>query len=164
MPLSIKQKSFGLFGWLFLAFATSAIGAIASINAGDFYQELVRPEWSPPGWLFGPVWTALYAMMAVSAWLVWRKNGFSAARFALSLFLVQLAVNALWSWLFFMWRLGGIAFADIILLWVLIVSTIFLFWRYSKIAALLLAPYLAWVSFAAALNFSIWQMNPALLG
>ena len=162
--LSKKKQIPGLFGWLILVFSASALGAIASISANDFYQELIRPSWAPPGWVFGPVWSTLFAMMGISAWLVWRENGFAKAGGPLSIFLCQLAVNALWSWLFFAWRLGSIAFAEILLLWLLIVATIFLFWRVSKIAALLLGPYLAWVSFAAVLNYSVWQLNPALLG
>jgi len=153
----------GLIAWLLLVFAISAIGAFASISASDFYQEITRPSWAPPGWLFGPVWSTLYAMMGVSAWLVWRDRGFSGASDALVVFFSQLAINALWSWLFFVWRLGGIAFAEILLLWLLIATTIFLFWRINKIAAALLIPYLAWVSFAAALNFSVWQLNPQML-
>lgn len=154
----------GLIGWLLLVFATSAIGAIASISASDFYQELLRPSWAPPGWLFGPMWTTLYALMGVSAWLVWKQGGFAKSGGPLIIFLSQLAVNALWSWLFFAWRLGSIAFAEILLLWLLIAATIFLFWRISKVAAVLLIPYLAWVSLATALTYSVWQLNPTLLG
>ncbi|HET7649612.1 MAG TPA: TspO/MBR family protein, partial [Gammaproteobacteria bacterium] len=94
----------------------------------------------------------------------WRRQGFRAARIALSLFLLQLAFNALWSWLFFAWHLGAAAFADIVLLWVLIVATLVAFWRHSRAAGALLVPYLLWVSFALALNYSIWQLNPTLLG
>jgi len=125
--------------------------------------ELARPAWAPPGWLFGPVWTALYLMMGIAAWLVWRGHGFSRARFALLLFGVQLTVNALWTWLFFVWRQGGWAFVEILLLWVLIVATMIAFWRLQRLAALVLLPYLAWVSFATALTWSIWKLNPGLL-
>jgi len=102
--------------------------------------------------------------MGIAAWLVWRTGGFRASRSALTLFLVQLAVNALWSWLFFAWHRGGLAFADIVLLWLLIVATIVSFWRVRPLAGALLIPYLLWVSFAAALNFSVWQLNPRVLG
>jgi len=102
--------------------------------------------------------------MGIAAWLVWRTGGFRANRSALTLFLVQLAVNALWSWLFFAWHRGGLAFADIVLLWLLIVATFVSFWRVSPLAGALLIPYLLWVSFAAALNFSVWQLNPQVLG
>ena len=160
-----KNKQFiGLLAWLTASFIAAAIGAAASIQAGSFYSQLVRPDWAPPPDIFGPVWTVLYALMGIAAWLVWRIGGFRAARTALTLFLVQLAVNALWSWLFFGWHLGALAFVDILVLWVLIVSTMVAFWRISPLAGALLVPYLLWVSFAAALNFSVWQLNPQLLG
>jgi tryptophan-rich sensory protein len=154
----------GLAGWLLIAFLAATIGATASISARDFYAEMARPSWAPPGSVFGPVWTALYAMMGVAAWLVWRAQGLSGAGAALLLFVVQLAVNALWSWLFFGWRQGALAFVDILVLWVLIAATIALFGRVSRVAAALLVPYLAWVTFASFLNFSIWRLNPGLLG
>lgn len=149
-----------LAGWLLLVSAAGAIGAAASRSAGEFYVQLTRPAWAPPAELFGPVWTFLYALMAVSAWLIRRSYGFGKARGALSLFLVQLALNALWSWLFFGWHLGAWAFADIVVLWVLIVATTIAFWRLRPLAGALLIPYLIWVSFAAALNFSVWRLNP----
>lgn len=102
--------------------------------------------------------------MGVSAWLVWRAQGLAGARGALGLFVIQLAVNALWTWLFFVWRLGAVAFGEILLLWLLIGANIALFARFSRFAALLLAPYLAWVSFACALTFATWRLNPGLLG
>lgn len=164
MSLPRNQQVFGLIGWLVLSFITAAVGSAASIQAASFYAELIRPEWSPPGSVFGPVWTLLYTLMGISAWLVWRVNGFSRAVIALTLFLSQLALNALWSWLFFYWQLGGVAFAEIILLWFFIAFTLAAFWRIHKLAAVLLIPYLLWVSFAALLNFSLWQLNPQLLG
>src|SRR3546814_2570976 len=124
------------------SFIAAAIGSAASIQAGPFYTQLVRPGWAPPPDIFGPGWTVLYALMGIAAWLVWRVGGFRAARAALTLFLVQLAVNALWSWLFFGWHLGALAFADIVLLWVLIVATLIAFWRIRPIAGALLIPYL----------------------
>lgn len=163
-PGSTRRQALGLLGWLVAAFCAAALGGLASAGAGEFYRELARPPWAPPGWLFGPVWSVLYALMAVAAWLVWRVRGFAGARGALAMFVVQLAANALWSWLFFAWRMGGAAFAEIVLLWVLIVATIALFWRVSKVAAVLLLPYLAWVSFASVLAYATWQLNPALLG
>ena len=146
------------------SFIAAAIGSAASIQAGSFYTQLVRPDWAPPPDIFGPVWTVLYALMGIAAWLVWRVAGFRAARTALTLFLVKLAVNALWSWLFFGWHLGAVAFADIVLLWVLIVATLIAFWRIRPIAGALLIPYLLWVSFASALNYAVWQLNPQILG
>ncbi len=158
------QQALGLVGWLLASFAAAAVGAIASSNAGGFYQQLVQPAWAPPASWFGPVWTVLYALMAVAAWLVWRQGGFRHAGGALLLFVVQLAVNALWTWLFFSWRLGMLAFVEIILLWLLIVMTMVAFRRVNQTASILLLPYLLWVSFAAALNYALWQANPQVFG
>lgn len=163
LPASASRQAIGLAGWLLLAFATAAIGALASADAGAFYGQLARPAWAPPGWLFGPVWSALYALMALAAWWVWRARGFSGARNALVLFMAQLAANALWSWLFFVWRQGGLAFAEVLLLWCMVLATVVSFWRISTLAAALLMPYLAWVTFASALTFSVWRLNPGLL-
>jgi len=164
VTLPKNQQVLGLVGWLLVSFAAAAIGSAASIQAGPFYAQLVRPEWAPPASVFGPVWTVLYALMGIAAWLVWRIDGFRGARTALTLFLVQLAVNALWSWLFFAWHLGAASFADIVVLWVLIVATMITFWRISRLAAALLVPYLLWVSFASVLNYYMWQLNPQILG
>jgi len=161
---SRKTQILGLIVWFVISFAASAIGAVASIQASSFYGQLTQPAWAPPASVFGPVWTILYAFMAVAAWLVWRSGGFRANCTALTFFLVQLAVNGLWSWLFFTWHLGAIALADIAVLWLLVVGTMATFWRVSKPAAALLLPYLLWISFAAALNFSVWQLNPQVLG
>jgi translocator protein len=149
--------------WLALCALAGAVGAIASRDAADFYAQLIKPPWAPPARVFGPVWTVLYASMAVAAWLVWRERGWARARGALGLFVVQLAVNAAWSWLFFAWHRGALAFADIVLLLVLLVATLVAFARVRRIAAWLLVPYLAWVCFAAALNWSVWRLNPQLL-
>jgi tryptophan-rich sensory protein len=153
----------GLLGWLLLCFAAGAVGAIASADAASFYGQLKRPHWAPPAWLFAPVWTCLYGMMAVSAWLVWRAHGFGRARTALVLFVVQLAANALWTWIFFDWQLGAAAFAEILVLWALLMATIVSFWRLHVLAAVLLLPYLAWITFASALTLSTWWLNPGLL-
>ena len=162
---SRQHQFYGLAGWLFLVFAAAAIGAAASAEAGAFYAQLVRPQWAPPAWLFGPVWSVLYLLMAIAAWLVWRIHGFHNARVAFMLFLTQLAANALWTWLFFAWRQGGLALFEMLVLWCLIVLTLISFWRLRvRVAAILLTPYLAWVTFAAVLNFSIWRLNPDLLG
>lgn len=162
---SRPHPTLGLVAWLALCFASSGIGALASVNARSFYADLVRPVWAPPGWVFGPVWSSLFLAMAVAAWLVWRVPRPSKGRsVALGLFVVQLAANALWSWLFFAWHLGGAAFAEVLLLWLLVASTLVAFWRVKPIAGWLLVPYLAWVGFAAALNYTLWQHNPSLLG
>jgi benzodiazapine receptor len=163
-PMPKPKQVLGLVAWLVVTFMAAGIGSAASINADPFYRQLVRPAWAPPPSIFGPVWTALYALMGVAAWWVWRSGGFRAARTALSVFLVQLAVNALWSWLFFGWHLGALAFADIVLLWALIVATLIAFWRVRPLAGAFLMPYLLWVSFAAVLNYRVWQLNPQLLG
>jgi tryptophan-rich sensory protein len=160
---SASRQFIGLLAWVALSFTAAAIGAVASADAGAFYQQLVRPGWAPPQWLFAPVWTVLYALMGVAAWLVWRAHGFRQTRAALAIFIVQLGVNALWSWVFFVWREGALAFAEVLLLWCLIVITAALFRRLHAVAAWLLLPYLAWVTFAAALTFSTWRLNPDLL-
>lgn len=160
----IRRQVLGLVAWLLVAFAASAIGAFASVQAREFYGEVIQPAWAPPGWIFGPVWTVLYALMGVAAWLVWRSGGFRANRAALGSFLVQLALNALWSWLFFAWRLGGWAFAEIVALLVAIAITLVLFWRARPVAGALLIPYLLWVAFACVLSYSVWQLNPERLG
>lgn len=162
MSSSVRLR--GLIGWLALAFVAAALGGLGSVNAPDFYSQLVLPEWAPPAWLFGPVWTLLYLMMGLASWLVWRVASFDAARLALLLYLVQLALNTLWSWLFFAWQNGLLAFIEIIFLWLLILATLMTFSRISKTAALLLVPYLFWVTFAAALAWNCWQLNPELLG
>lgn len=161
---SRRKQTVGLAGWLILTFAAAALGAVASAQAGTFYLNLVRPEWAPPGWLFAPVWTLLYLMMAIAAWLVWRDHGFGRGGAALTLFVLQLAANALWTWLFFVWQQGALAFAEVLLLWALIAATLIAFRRLHLVAAILLLPYLAWVSFASVLTYATWQLNPGILG
>lgn len=160
-----KQKQVaGLVVLLGIVFVTAAIAAVASIHAGPFYTGLSRPGWAPPPAIFGPVWTLLYALMAVAAWLVWRVAGFRAAKPALTLFFVQLALNGLWSWIFFAWHRGALALLDIAILLVVVVATAVAFWRTKPLAGALLVPYILWVSFACALNYSVWQLNPQVLG
>ncbi|WP_439449646.1 TspO/MBR family protein [Stenotrophomonas sp. ATs4] len=158
-----STQSMGLLGWVAITFAAAALGAWASTSAASFYATLALPSWAPPASVFGPVWTLLYAMMAIAAWLVWRERGWRGARPALSFYLLQLAINALWSWLFFGWKLGALAFIEILVLLVLVCATIVAFARIRRMAALMLLPYLAWISFACALNFWVWQANPAAL-
>lgn len=162
--MSRSKQIVGLLGWLILSFAASAVGALASVRAASFYQQLAQPSWAPPASVFGPVWLVLYALMGVAAWLVWREGGWRRQRAALAFFVLQLAVNALWSWLFFAWQHGAIAFANIVVLWLLLLVTITAFWRVRPLAGALLLPYLAWVTFAAALNYAVWQLNPQVLG
>ncbi len=149
--------------WILVSFIAAALGGLASANAGGFYLELARPAWAPPSWLFGPVWTILYILMGTAAWLVWRKVGWRSTNPALKLFMVQLALNALWTWLFFVWRLGALALGEILILWILILRTILEFRKVSPAAAWLLVPYLLWVGFATALTYALWRGNPLLL-
>lgn len=159
-----SRQVIGFLGWLALTAAAGALGSLASVRAPAFYAELVRPAWAPPASWFGPVWTTLYLLMAVAAWLVWRERDAPGRDRALVLFVVQLALNALWSWLFFGWRLGALAFVDVLLLFALIAATLAAFLRVRRVAGLLLVPYLLWVGFASALTWAVWQRNPGLLG
>lgn len=164
MPkVSASRQVLGLLGWLVLTFAAAGIGGVASSEAGAFYGQLARPSWAPPGWLFAPVWTVLYVLMGTAAWLVWRSHGFKEAGTALALFVIQLAANALWTWVFFVWHEGALAFVEIVVLWCLIAATIASFRRFSNVAAALLLPYFAWVTFATALAFATWRLNPHVL-
>lgn len=150
----------GLVVSILICFAAAGIGSLATTpQIPGWYANLAKPAWTPPGWIFGPVWTLLYLMMAVAAWLVWRQAGFAGAKLPLALFAIQLALNSLWSVLFFGLQNPGAAAVEIILLWAAILATMVTFWRRSRVAGGLLAPYLAWVSFAAVLNVAIWRMN-----
>lgn len=159
-----RREWWGLAGWGALCFGVAALGAVASVSAADFYGELDQPSWAPPAGVFGPVWSLLYALMAVAAWRVWRAPASGPRRLGIALFMVQLAVNALWSWLFFAWHMGGAALVDVTLLAGLIMATAAVFWRVSRLAAALMLPYLAWVGFATLLNAAVWQLNPDRLG
>jgi tryptophan-rich sensory protein len=144
---------------LFVVVSLSA-GMIGSqFPPGDWYRGLEKPSWNPPDFLFAPVWTLLYILMGVAVWLVWTRGEKGQRHLPLSVFAVQLVVNALWSWLFFGIRRPDLAFIDILVMWVLICATIVLFWKVKRSAGLLLIPYLAWVSFATALNFQLWRLN-----
>ena len=158
---SMASQGLGLVGWLAASFAAAALGALASVDAADFYAQLVKPPWAPPAWIFGRVWTILYALMGVAAWLVWRSP--APTRVALALFCAQLAANALWSWLFFGWRQGTWAAVEVLLLLALILATAWTFRRASFAAAMLLVPYALWVAFASVLTWSLWRSNPGLL-
>jgi benzodiazapine receptor len=133
---------------------------IANPGTSDWYANLDKPCFNPPGWVFGPVWTVLYVLMAVSAGLVWQTGlGERKVRIAMGLYLVQLFLNALWTPLFFGLEMPLLAFIDIVLLWAAIILTILAFFRVSKIAAALMLPYLGWTTFAAVLNFCLWYLN-----
>jgi tryptophan-rich sensory protein len=146
-----------LAGWVALTFCAPVLGVIS--QPGAWYDSLEKPSWNPPSWIFGPVWTTLYLMMAVAAWRVWQRGGWLAQRRPLTLYLVQLALNAIWSPLFFLMQRPDLALVDILLLWAALVLTLRAFWRVDTPAGLLLVPYLAWVSFATGLNLTLWQMN-----
>jgi translocator protein len=149
-----------LAGLLVVCFGVAALGSVFTSSAmPEWYMSLEKPAFNPPSWVFGPVWTLLYAMMAVAAWLVWREAGFDGATPALSMFFVQLALNLAWSGIFFGLREPGWAMLEILALWGAIVVTMVLFFRHSSVAGWLLAPYLLWVSFAAVLNAAIWRLN-----
>lgn len=157
--LSTRSQAVGLLGWLGVVFIVAAAGALASVNAASFYSQLDKPAWAPPGSAFGPVWSFLYTLMGLSAWLVWREKGNKPVIPALSLFIAQLLANGLWSWLFFAWHLGLASFVDVVVLLILIALTIAAFVKVSRVAALLMVPYLLWVCLASALTWSVWQGN-----
>jgi tryptophan-rich sensory protein len=150
----------GVVVWLAICFSAGAIGArFTGPAVASWYTGISKPSWTPPNSLFGPVWSALYLMMGLAAWLVWRRVGFSGAPGAMLLFGLQLVFNAGWSGIFFGLRRFDIAFVEIVILWVLILATAIAFWRHDARAGLLLLPYLAWVGYAGALNLAIWRLN-----
>ena len=135
-------------------------GYFTSTGTGSWYQTIKTPSWNPPNWVFGPVWTFLYILMGISLYLVWKKDlPAEEKRMAYTFFALQLLFNFCWSFIFFNQHRIGLAFLDIVVLWVCLLVTIFLFARVSNVAAWLLVPYISWVSFAAILNFTIWKLN-----
>lgn len=156
---STRASLLGLAGFAAAVTAAALVGVLSSTVTAAEYAALRQPSWAPPSWVFGPVWTALYAMIAVSGWLVWRRHGWRGARVELSFYLVQLVLNAAWTPLFFAAGLRGAALVDICLLVAALTATIVLFARRSRWAAALLVPYWAWTVFATALNLSVWRLN-----
>lgn len=155
-----RGRYLALGGFLVATFAAAAIGSAATFpNVTTWYPTLRRPTWTPPNWLFGPVWSFLYVTMAVAAWRVWRRTEAREARRTLGFYGLQLALNALWSVLFFGLRRPGIALVDIAALWCVLVGLQVRFARADRAAGWLWAPYVAWVSYAAALNAAIWYLN-----
>lgn len=150
-------QSLALIGWMALCFGAAAFGGL--FGPGEWYAQLRKPSWNPPNWIFGPVWTTLYIMMAVAAWRIWRFGGDSGRQKALGLFLVQLCLNAIWTPIFFGLKQPALAFADIVLLWLAIGATAVAFFRMDRAAGWLMVPYLVWVSFAAVLNAMLWRLN-----
>lgn len=153
-----STQAIGLVVSVILCFTAAAVGGLFT-DTGAWYQALEKPWWNPPDWVFAPVWTVLYLSMAIAAWLVWRRAGFRGGAAALGLFAVQLALNVAWSGIFFGLQSPGYALIEIVVLWAAIAATIAAFHRRSTAAAWLLGPYLVWVSFAAALNGTIWMLN-----
>ena len=144
-------------GFVAACFVAATTGAV--FRPGEWYEQLAKPSWRPPNWLFPPAWAVLYFFIALSGWLVWRAAGFSGAALPLTFYFLQLGLNAAWSPIFFGMRRPDLAFVEIVLLWAAIVATMIAFYPIDKMAAWLLLPYLAWVTFAAALNFSVWRLN-----
>jgi tryptophan-rich sensory protein len=155
-----KSDLTGLVVSILICFAVAGLGSLATNpEIPNWYQTIRKPAWTPPNWLFGPVWTLLYLAMAVAVWLVWKRAGWEANGGALWLFVIQLALNLAWSFIFFKFHNPAWAFVDIVFLWLAILVTIVRFAGISSAAALLLVPYLIWVTYAASLNFAIWRMN-----
>ncbi len=157
IDMTTTMEIAGAVGWLIVTFGAAAIGARFLPDA--WYRALKKPSWNPPDQVFGPVWTLLYLLMAAAAWLIWRKFGIAEAVVPLGFFILQLALNAGWSWLFFGRHEPRAAFIDLCLLWVTILITLILFLGRVALAGVLLLPYLAWVSFAGALNWTVWKLN-----
>ena len=140
--------------------AAQGLGAwLTSRSVGTWYPTLVKPAWTPPDWIFGPVWTLLYLLMAVAAWLVWRERARHPVGPALTLYVVQLILNVAWSGLFFGLQDPAAGLLGIGVLWVAIVATMTAFWRACRLAAWLLTPYAIWVSYAVALSWTLWRLN-----
>lgn len=157
---AVFEQTMTFIGALVVCFGAAALGAAAtSSSVTGWYREIVKPAWTPPDWVFGPVWTTLYLMMSISVWLVWRSAGWKKSLTAMVWFAVQLALNTLWSVIFFGLRSPGWAFAEILLLAASIAVTISCFRHHSRPASLLLLPYFGWSCFAVALNFTIWRLN-----
>ena len=154
----MRSTVVGLILWVAASLTAGLIGS--QFMPGEWYASLVKPAWTPPNAVFGPVWTVLYVLMGIAAWLVWLKAGFSGATAPLVLFIVQLGLNALWSYLFFGMHQPMLAFFEIVILWIMILLTLIYFWRVRPVAGALLLPYLRWVGFASALNFQLWRLNP----
>lgn len=160
-PRNRRRSLVGLAAFLGVAFVAMIVGGLAtSIGMGSWYQTLPKPFWTPPDWVFGPVWTVLYAMMGIAAWLVWRQAGLRGAAVGLGLFFVQLVVNVLWPVLFFAFQEFGWAALDIVALLLLILATTRAFLDHSRTAALLLLPYAVWVGYAASITIAVWFMQP----
>ncbi len=159
-PPSPKQRFLGVLIAVLVTLCAGLVGNLLGADAiATWYASLEKPSWNPPNWIFGPVWTILYVLMGIAAYLVWEKTKDSSRRAALVVYGVQLFLNALWSIIFFTFKQPAIAFGEIVIMWITILATIILFWRIRPLAAALLLPYIAWVTFASVLNFAVWQLN-----
>ena len=153
-----RKRSIGaLVIFLVISFIPALLGSMFRPDA--WYEGLVKPALNPPNWIFGPVWTCLYAIMGISAWIVWLQRQTVPVQAAFVLFGIQLLLNGFWTYIFFGLKNPGFAFAEILMLWVAIACTLAAFWQKSRSAGLLLIPYLLWVSFAVYLNFELWRLN-----
>jgi tryptophan-rich sensory protein len=155
-PRTAPAQVIGLVGFGIAVAAVALFGALAVMGTGQEYATLERPAWAPPSSVFGPVWTVLYLLISVAGWLVWRRTGLGRE---LVPYAVQLVLNAAWTPLFFGGGQYGWALVDLVVLWFAIAVTVLMFWRVSRLAAVLLLPYWLWVTYAGALNAAIWVMN-----
>ena len=157
MTVSRRRDVFGLAAFVVMCFGVSLLGGRAAQPAlAHWYPELSKPDWTPPVWLFGPIWTLLYPMLAVAGWLAWREG---RSRGGTLLFLLQMTLNAVWPWIFFAERRLGFALVCAVALWLAVTATLVAYWRVSRTASVLLLPDLAWLGFAAGLTAAIWWMN-----
>ena len=158
--LGSERRLLGLALWIGVCFSAAAVGNwLGGGGIDDWYPSLVKPSWTPPGWIFGPVWTVLYILMGVAAWRIWYRFRWRGARVPLTLFGIQLVLNALWTPAFFGLQSPLLGLVVILLLWAVLTATTIAFGRSDRPAGLMLLPYLAWVSFATILNFELWRLN-----
>jgi translocator protein len=158
--MSRKRQAIALVIAVAVCLGAAGVGSSLTLpSLGTWYAALAKPDWNPPNGVFGPVWTVLYLSMAVAAWLVWRESQTSSVSVPLALFAVQLTLNMAWSGIFFYLHQIGAAVVAVLALWIFILATLLAFQRVSRAAALLMAPYLAWVTFASYLNFAVWKLN-----
>jgi translocator protein len=157
---TLFQLWLGLFAFLVVCFGVGIIaGLITFTNIDIWYRTLNKPSWTPPNTVFGPVWNVIYMLTAIAGWMVWARLGFARLRMEAVLFLVQLALNPLWPYVFFRMHRSDLSLLVAILLWITVAAMAALFWRVRKMAGYLLLPYLGWLAFAIALNFAVWRMN-----
>ena len=160
---SAPSRSYDIIGlavFLAICLGVSGIGgAVTATSVGSWYQALQKPSFNPPDWVFAPVWTTLYVMIAIAGWWLWRRVGLRPARTAFAVYAVQLALNLAWSILFFSFRMIGAALIEVVVLLAAVLVTQLMFWRQDRVAGLLFVPYAAWVSFAMLLNAALWALN-----